>query len=304
MKVVILGSNGFLGSNLTNFLNEDFEVVGLNRENLDLDDEQEIKKVLMGINPDYVLLAAGKVGGIGANLNNNFLFFDSNLAIQRNVFNTCLNLDIKNIIFFASNTIYPNNIEAPFREGDLDLNNIDSSNYGYSLSKIVGIKAAEILNLEKDMNITTLVLSNLYGPNDNFNKDLGHVIPSLIAKFVSAKELGSPEVNLWGTGKPKREVTYVKDICDAVRFSIKNKVPKGVYNVGSGDEYTIEQIANLIKEISLYKGETIFDSSKPDGTMRKIMDSSKFNNLGWASKTKFDEGLLETINYYRKITSL
>ena len=151
------------------------------------------------------------------------------------------------------------------------------------------------------MNITTLVLSNLYGPNDNFDKDLGHVIPSLIAKFVSAKELGDPEVNLWGTGKPKREVTYVKDICDAVRFSITNKVPKGVYNVGSGDEYTIEQIANLIKEISLYKGETVFDSSKPDGTMRKIMDSSKFNNLGWASKTKFDEGLLETINYYKKI---
>ena len=127
---------------------------------------------------------------------------------------------------------------------------------------------------------------------------------SLIAKFISAKELGNPEVNLWGTGKTKREVTYVKDICDAVRFSIKNKVPKGVYNVGSGDEYAIEQIANLIKEISLYKGETIFDSSKPDGTMRKIMDSSKFNNLGWESKTKFDEGLLETINYYKKITSL
>ena len=208
MKVVILGSNGFLGSNLTSFLNEDFEVVGLNRENLDLDDEQEIKKVLMGINPDYVLLAAGKVGGIGANLNNNFLFFDSNLAIQRNVFNACLNLDIKNIIFFASNTIYPNNIEVPFREDDLDLNNIDNSNYGYSLSKIVGIKAAEILNLEKNMNITTLVLSNLYGPNDNFDKDLGHVVPSLIAKFISAKELGNPEVNLWGTGKPKREVTY------------------------------------------------------------------------------------------------
>ena len=201
MKVVVLGSHGFLGSNLTSFLNEDFEVVGLNRENLDLNDEQEIKKVLMGINPNYVLLAAGKVGGIGANLNNNFLFFDSNLAIQRNVFNACLDLDIKNIIFFASNTIYPNNIEAPFRENDLDLNNIDSSNYGYSLSKIVWIKAAEILNLEKNMNITTLVLSNLYGPNDNFDKDLGHVIPSLIAKFVSAKELGDPEVNLWGTGK-------------------------------------------------------------------------------------------------------
>ena len=139
MTVVVLGSHGFLGSNLTSFLNEDFEVVGLNRENLDLNDEQEIKKVLMGINPNYVLLAAGKVGGIGANLNNNFLFFDSNLAIQRNVFNACLDLDIKNIIFFASNTIYPNNIEAPFRENDLDLNNIDSSNYGYSLSKIVGI---------------------------------------------------------------------------------------------------------------------------------------------------------------------
>ena len=138
MTVVVLGSHGFLGSNLTSFLNEDFEVVGLNRENLDLNDEQEIKKVLMGINPNYVLLAAGKVGGIGANLNNNFLFFDSNLAIQRNVFNACLDLDIKNIIFFASNTIYPNNIEAPFRENDLDLNNIDSSNYGYSLSKIVG----------------------------------------------------------------------------------------------------------------------------------------------------------------------
>ena len=130
MTVVVLGSHGFLGSNLTSFLNEDFEVVGLNRENLDLNDEQEIKKVLMGINPNYVLLAAGKVGGIGANLNNNFLFFDSNLAIQRNVFNACLDLDIKNIIFFASNTIYPNNIEAPFRENDLDLNNIDSSNYG------------------------------------------------------------------------------------------------------------------------------------------------------------------------------
>ena len=128
MKVVVLGSHGFLGSNLTSFLNEDFEVVGLNRENLDLDDEQEVKKVLMGINPDYVLLAAGKVGGIGANLNNNFLFLDSNLAIQRNVFNACLNLDIKNIIFFASNTIYPNNIEVPFREDDLDLNNIDNSN--------------------------------------------------------------------------------------------------------------------------------------------------------------------------------
>ena len=124
MTVVVLGSHGFLGSNLTSFLNEDFEVVGLNRENLDLNDEQEIKKVLMGINPNYVLLAAGKVGGIGANLNNNFLFFDSNLAIQRNVFNACLDLDIKNIIFFASNTIYPNNIEAPFRENDLDLNNI------------------------------------------------------------------------------------------------------------------------------------------------------------------------------------
>ena len=170
MTVVVLGSNGFLGSNLTSFLNEDFEVVGLNRENLDLNDEQEIKKVLMGINPNYVLLAAGKVGGIGANLNNNFLFFDSNLAIQRNVFNACLDLDIKNIIFFASNTIYPNNIEAPFRENDLDLNNIDSSNYGYSLSKIVGIKAAEILNLEKNMYITTLVLSKLYVPNDNFDK--------------------------------------------------------------------------------------------------------------------------------------
>ena len=164
MTVVVLVSHGFLGSNLTSFLNEDFEVVGLNRENLDLNDEQEIKKVLMGINPNYVLLAAGKVGGIGANLNNNFLFFDSNLAIQRNVFNECLDLDIKNIIFFASNTIYPNNIEAPFRENDLDLNNIDSSNYGYSLSKIVGIKAAEIL-IKKGFAVLPYKITNLNSIN-------------------------------------------------------------------------------------------------------------------------------------------
>ena len=211
MTVVVLGSHGFLGSNLTSFLNEDFEVVGLNRENLDLNDEQEIKKVLMGINPTYVLLAAGKVGGIGANLNNNFLFFDSNLAIQRNVFNACLDLDIKNIIFFASNTIYPNNIEAPFRENDLDLNNIDSSNYGYSLSKIVGIKAAEILNLEKNMNITTLVLSNLYGPNDNFDLSSSHVIPALIRKILNAKKNNDDEIVVWGDGSATRDFMYVED---------------------------------------------------------------------------------------------
>jgi len=300
MKVLIFGSNGLVGSSLTRTLKEEFELILSNRDDTDLFSFQQTNQKILDSNPDYIINAAAKVGGILANNTNRTQFIFENLKINMNILESIVDKPEIKVINLGSSCIYPLNADNPIKETSLLTGKLEPTNSPYAMAKLASIEMGDAISKEFGNKVINLMPTNLFGPNDNFSTESGHVIPSLINKFFSGKKNQSSQINVWGSGKPLREFLYVDDLADAIKFIIENNIDDSILNIGSGEEITIKNLALKIKEITEYEGELIFDSNYPDGNPRKLLDSSKINNLGWHHKTDIELGLKLTCNWYKK----
>ena len=261
---------------------------------------EETKKTIRNTSPDLIINAAAKVGGILANNTFRTEFIIENLKINLNILESCLeNNDIK-IINLGSSCIYPLNAKNPISEDSFMTGELEPTNSPYAMAKLTAIEIGRSMNIQYDHKILNLMPTNLYGPNDNFSENESHVIPGLIHKMHLAKINNDPVFKIWGTGKPLREFLYVDDLASAIEFLILNQVEIDLLNIGSGKEVSILELANLIKKVVDYKGSIEFDLDKPDGNPRKLLDSSKINDLGWSADTDLLEGLKNTYSWYIK----
>lgn len=296
-KIYIAGHNGMVGSACyRKFELEGFKnIFGLSSRELDLTDRISVKKYISEIKPDIIIDAAAKVGGIVANNEAKFEFLNDNLRIQLNLIESAFSSGVKKFIFLGSSCIYPKYANQPMIEDELLSGKLEPTNEGYALAKICGLKSIEYLN---NLNYYSLMPTNLYGENDNFDPRTSHVIPGMITKFHEAKINNCQSVVLWGDGSPRREFMYVDDLADAIFFSLQKNLKESFYNVGVGHDISIKELATKISKITGFNGEIKWDNSKPNGTPQKLMDSSKFYSLGYDFKYTLDKGLLKTYKNY------
>lgn len=244
--------------------------------------------------PEYVVLSAAKVGGIYGNNTYPVEFFTENMKIQLNVIENAYNSGVKKLLFLGSSCIYPKNAPQPMKEEYLLSDYLEKTNEMYAMAKISGLKLCASYNREYGTNYISVMPCNLYGLNDNYDTQNAHVLPMLVRRFHEAKEQNLPQVTVWGTGTPLREFMYAGDLASAVIYLMENKNADEIgefINIGTGTEVTILELANLIKEVVRYEGELVFDKTKPDGTMRKLMDVSRINSLGWEAQTSLKDGI-------------
>ncbi len=299
-KILILGSQGMVGSAIVRKLKEDgyTQISEHTHSHLDLK-RQSIVDVFFGLTkPEYVFLAAAKVGGILSNDTFRAEFIYDNLMIECNVINAAYENNVKKLLFIGSSCIYPKAYVRPLREEDLLSGYLEPTNEPYAVAKIAGIKLCEAYRDQYGFNAISIQPCNLYGRGDNYGVSNTHVLPSLIRRFHEAKINNLPTVTVWGTGSPFREFMYTDDLADACIFLMNNYDEKLFVNAGTGEEATIRQLANMIKEVVGYKGEILFDETKPDGTLRKLMDASRLKGLGWKPKVTLSEGLKRAYKYY------
>lgn len=302
MKAIVLGSNGFVGKKLVErlLMGSDWDIYTPTSCQVDLRNQYDTHEFFKYVPKDSVVFfLAAKVGGIKANMADPYHFLFDNLSIQNNVVNACLNRGIERMIFLGSSCIYPKDYpEQPLKEEYLLRGIPEPTNEGYALAKIAGLKLIQYANKQFGMNYISLMPSNLYGPGDCFDSIKSHVLSATIKKVVDAKRNNEP-IKIWGTGKPRREFLYVDDLVDCMLWSVKNISKTETFlNVGSGEDISVLELTNKVCDIVDYHPEFIFDTTQPDGMMRKLMDSSKINNLGWKPKTSIDEGIKKTIEYY------
>ena len=292
-KIYIAGHRGMVGSAIVRELNKQGyqNLVFRTSGELDLTQQGKVEQFFKEEKPECVVLAAAKVGGILANSEQPTEFLYQNLMIASNVIHAAAENGVEKLLFLGSSCIYPKFAPQPLKEESLLTGALESTNEAYAIAKISGLKLAEYYNRQHGKAFISAMPSNLYGPNDNYHPDQSHVIPGLIRRFHEAKMNNTAEVMVWGTGTPLREFLYVDDLAEACVFLLKNYEAPQFLNVGSGDEVTIKELATLIAKTVGYTGLIRFDSSKPDGTPRKVMDSSKINQLGWKSRTKLEQGL-------------
>ncbi|MDA0902430.1 MAG: GDP-L-fucose synthase [Proteobacteria bacterium] len=299
-KIFIAGHNGLVGSAILRRLQKEGynNLITRNRSELDLMDFNAVKEFFAQQNPEYVVLAAAKVGGIKANTDYIADFTYENLQIQNNVIHCSYLYKVSKLIFLGSSCIYPKECPQPIKEEYILTGPLEQSNYGYAIAKIAGVKMCQAYKEQYGCNFISLMPTNMYGENDNFDLNTSHVLPALIRKFHEAKINDAKEVEVWGSGKPKREFLYADDLAEACLFIFNSDKAEGLINVGVGKDLTIAELAELIKNIVGFKGNIKFDSSKPDGTMRKVLDVSKINNLGWEARTKLEEGVRKAYDWY------
>jgi len=250
--------------------------------------------------PDAVILAAANVGGIMANDQNPYPFLFDNLAIQNNIIDAAHKVDVNQLIFLGSSCIYPKHAPQPLHESYLLKSELEPTNQWYAIAKIAGSKLCEALNKQFDRNYVALMPTNLYGPKDNFDLETSHVVPAMIRKFHEAKVNGDQPVHLWGTGSPRREFLHVHDLARAVLFVFENRLEGGMYNIGTGKDQTIKELAELIQRIVGHRGKIVWDATKPDGTPRKLLDVSKIHEKGWTHTINLEEGLGRTYNWFKR----
>lgn len=269
------------------------------RQELDLLRQADVEKYFENQKPDYVFMAAAKVGGILANNTYRADFIFENLQIQQNVFNAAFKVRTQNLLFLGSSCIYPKNAPQPLKEEYLLTSPLEPTNEPYAIAKIAGLKMAEAFRSQYGLNWVSVMPTNLYGVNDNFDLNNSHVIPGLIARMSKAIKDGDKEFKIWGSGKPRREFLYVEDMARACIYVMnqKNDVPNFI-NIGTGIDIEIGELAGIIAKKMNFKGELVFDISKPDGTMRKLLDISKISSLGWKPQTSLSEGLDISIKSY------
>jgi GDP-L-fucose synthase len=264
------------------------------RAELDLLDSRSVLAFLQENRPDYIFLAAAKVGGILANANYPADFIHENLAIELNVIQGAQRAGIRHLCFLGSSCIYPRDCPQPIREDYLLTGPLESSNEPYAIAKIAGIKLCESFNRQYGTCYLAVMPTNLYGPNDNYDLDTSHVLPALIRKAHEAKQRGNTDITVWGTGTAKREFLYVDDMAAACTFLMEQDIGDGLYNVGTGAEMQITTLANLVMDVVGFDGRVEFDPSKPDGTPRKLLSSERLRALGWQPQTSLREGIALT----------
>lgn len=299
-KIYVAGGYGMVGSSIIRKLKEQgyTNVYTTSKNDLDLRSQAEVEKFISENKPEYVFLAAAKVGGIGFNKSAPANFIFDNLQIQNNIIHFSHMYGVKKLLFLGSACIYPKITPQPIKEEYLLSDYLEPTNEGYALAKIAGLKMCQMYNQQYEFNAISLMPANLYGPNDNFNVEECHVIPAMINKFLSAKNNNEEEVILFGDGSPTREFLYVDDLAEACIFLMNNYEDREHINVGSSEEYKIKDLANLIANKIKYEGKIIWDTSKPNGTPLRKLDNSRINSLGWESKTSLTDGLDVTIKWY------
>lgn len=299
-KVYVAGHRGLAGSAIVRKLEEQgySNIVFRTSKDLDLRDKIQVDKFFEDEQPEYVFLAAAKVGGIVANNDYPADFIRDNLLIQTNVIDASYRNKIKKLLFLGSTCIYPKFASQPMNESALLTGLLEPTNEPYAIAKIAGIKMCEAYNRQYGTNYISVMPTNLYGPYDNFDLDTSHVLPALIRKFQEAKIENLPVVEVWGTGTPKREFLYSDDLADAVIYLMNNYEGNKFVNIGVGKDISIKNLAEKIKEIVGYKGDIIFDASKPDGTPRKLVDVIRLNELGWHASISLEEGIKKTYEWF------
>ena len=299
-KIYIAGHKGMVGSACWRLLEKKGykNLIGKSSKELDLKDQQATSQFFKEEKPEVVIDAAAKVGGIWANNQYPYEFLMDNMLIQNNLISSSLKSDIKKFIFLGSSCIYPKMAPQPLKEEYLLSGPLEPTNQWYAIAKISGVKLIEAIRTQYKKDYVALMPTNLYGPGDNYDLETSHVLPAMLRKFHEAKENNHAPVTLWGSGTPLREFLHVDDLAKAVIFSMENTLEESLYNVGSGEEISIKELALLIQEIVGHKGEIIWDKSKPDGTPRKLMDSFKLTNLGWTQKIDLKSGIKNTFIEY------
>ena len=299
-KIYIAGHSGMVGSACWRVLSSAgyTNLIGKTSKELDLRDQNAVENFIKTEKPFAIIDAAARVGGILANSSYPYDFLMDNMLIQNNIIRSAHDNNIEKLIFLGSSCIYPKFAPQPLKEEYLLTDELEHTNQWYAIAKISGVKLIEALRKQFKRKYVALMPTNLYGPNDNYDLKTSHVLPAIIRKFHEAKENNNSKVTLWGSGSPMREFLYVEDLARAVLFSIENELDEHLYNVGTGKDLTIKELAALIQRIIGFKGKIVWDNSKPDGTPRKVMDNSKLMNLGWKPNITLNEGLLLTYSSY------
>jgi GDP-L-fucose synthase len=304
MSVIVAGSTGLAGSAIANaFEKAGQEVFGINRGVVDLLNFDQTNQFLNDIKPSLVIDAAARVGGIGANNSHPVEFLEDNVRIQANLMRASHNANVKRFVFLGSSCIYPRDCKQPIKEEYLMTGPLEATNSAYAVAKIAGIELVNSYRKQYGHNWISLMPTNLYGPRDNFNLDNSHVLPALIRRFVEAVEAGAREVMVWGSGSPKREFLHVDDLAQAVLLTSQSYDSALHLNVGTGEDLSILELATKIAQISGFKGEILWNKSKPDGTPRKVLDVSRIKQLGWSPRVTLEEGIASTISWYRAATA-
>jgi len=301
--VLVLGSSGLVGSSLNRVLNKSQKVNNLissTRADTDLFSLEQTKNLIEKTQPDVLINAAAKVGGILANDTYRTSFIIDNLKINTNILESCIEYKNIKIINLGSSCIYPLNAKNPIKEEYIMSGKLEPTNSPYAMAKLASIEIADSMIKEFGHNIINIMPTNLYGPNDNFSNEGSHVIPGLINRMHNAKKNNANEFFIWGSGKPLREFLYVDDLSDSIEFLLDKELSENILNVGSSREISIYDLALLIKSVLKFDGELKFDNTKPDGNPRKLIDSSKINNLGWKATTTLESGLKKTYEWYLK----
>ena len=303
-KIYVAGHRGMVGSAIVRKLTSLGYTNLLTRTSSDLDlrNQQKVADFFEVEKPEYVFLAAAKVGGIVANNTYRADFFYENLAIQNNIIHGSYLNKVKKLMFLGSSCIYPKLAPQPLKESYLLSGYLEQTNEPYAIAKIAGIKMCEAYRAQYGCNFISVMPTNLYGTNDNYDLVNSHVLPAMIRKFHEAKEIGASEMTLWGTGSPMREFLHADDLAEACLFLMENYNESELVNIGTGEDVTIKNLAALVKQIIGFQGEIIWDSSKPDGTPRKLMDVSKLHGLGWHHKIALEEGIKLAYQDFLKLT--
>lgn len=301
-KIYVAGHRGMVGSAIVRKLKaEGFQhIITRSSAELDLRNQQVVNAFFETEKPEYVFLAAAKVGGIHANNVYRAQFLYENLMIEANIIHAAYTNKVKKLLFLGSSCIYPKIAPQPIREDHLLTGLLEETNEPYAIAKIAGIKLCEAYWDQYGCNFISAMPTNLYGQGDNYHLENSHVVPALIRKFDTAVRDGLSEVEVWGTGKPLREFMYVDDLADACFFLMEEYNEKGFVNVGNGEEVTIRELAETVAEVVGFKGAIVFNSDKPDGTPRKLMDSSKLHNLGWKHRISLKEGLCKAYEHFQR----
>lgn len=302
LKIYIAGHNGMVGSAIWNNLqmNGYVNLIGKNSKELDLKNQASVHTFFELEKPDIVIDAAARVGGILANDSYPYQFIMENMQIQNNLIDAAHKNDVQKFIFLGSSCIYPKLAEQPIKEEYLLTDSLEPTNEWYAIAKISGVKACEAIRKQFNKDFLSLMPTNLYGERDNFDLQSSHVLPAMIRKFHDAKENGNAPVTLWGTGKPMREFLHVNDLAEAVRFTLENTLPDSLYNVGTGVDLTIRELAETVQKIVGHTGKVIWDSSKPDGTPKKQLNIDKIKLEGWEPSIDLNEGIKNTYNWFLK----
>jgi GDP-L-fucose synthase len=304
-KIYVAGHRGMVGSAIVRKLNKEgfFNIITRKSSDLDLRNQQDVKDFFENEKPDYVFLAAAKVGGILSNNTYKAEFLIDNLLIESNIIDAAYKNDVTKLLFLGSSCIYPKFAPQPLKEEYLLSGYLEATNEPYAIAKIAGIKLCEYYREQFGCNYISVMPTNLYGPNDNYDLQNSHVLPALIRKFHAAKINDGASVTVWGSGSPKREFLYVDDLANACYFLMCNYNEKQFLNIGTGEDLTILELAELIKKITGFTGKIIWDSSKPDGTPRKLMDVSKAHALGWKHEINLEEGIRKTYANFLEMES-